>query len=86
MPKFAAKLKEWLDAIAGDEKFIMVVGAGLVNTALLWFGKIDQVNYVTLTNLTIVAYITGRAVESVASTNADARVAVASVKLKDDDV
>jgi hypothetical protein len=80
MGRCASELKAWLDAIAGDEKFIMVAGAGFVNALLLWFNKIDQGNYVTLTTVTIGAYLTGKAVESVVSTNADARVAVAETK------
>jgi hypothetical protein len=78
--KYSNSLKEWLDAITGDEKFILVVGCGFVDTVLVWFGKIDQNNYVTLTALTIGAYLTGKAVEGIASTNADARVAVAKTE------
>lgn len=70
-------LKSWLDAVDGDEKFVLVVGCGLADFILLWFGKLDATTYVTLTTLTIVAYLTGKAVEVVTTTNAASRTEIA---------
>lgn len=75
-----AALKAWLDAITGDEKFVLVLGCGVVNSILLWFGKLDQTSYVTLTTLTIGAYLTGKAVETVNEKNNDAKVQIAQAQ------
>lgn len=58
-------LKAWLDSISGDEKFVLTLGAGIVNTLLLMFGFLDQGNYVFLTMGTVAAYITGKTVEDI---------------------
>ena len=60
-----AYIKSWLDAIQGDEKFIIVVGAGLVNTLLLIGHFVDQSTYATMFSITVGAYITGKTVENV---------------------
>ena len=57
-------LKAWLDAIDGDERFVMTVGAGLIHTFLLLVGAIDQGTYAMLTGGTIVAYIGGKTYEN----------------------
>lgn len=59
----ASKLKELLDAIDGDERFLMTVGAGIVNTALLIGAFIDQGTYAMLTGGTVVAFIGGIALD-----------------------
>jgi hypothetical protein len=58
-------IKRWLDCIAGDEKFVMTLGAGVVNTLLLVLSYLDQGNYVILTLGTVAAYITGKVVEDI---------------------
>lgn len=62
---FPSDLKAWLDAISGDEKFVMTIGAGIIDTLLLIGGFLDQGNYVILTMGTVAAYITGKTVENV---------------------
>jgi hypothetical protein len=57
--------KAWLDAIEGDEKFVMTMGAGIVNTLLILLGVLDQGTYAMLTISTVAAYITGKTVENV---------------------
>lgn len=59
----AAYLKEWLDAIDGDEKFVMTVGAGVVNAIFLACGILSETGYLTILGSTIFAYITGKVVE-----------------------
>lgn len=56
-------LKSLLDSISGDEKFLMTLGAGIVNTALLVLGFLSQENYVTLTQWTVCVYIAGKTYE-----------------------
>lgn len=63
MTEFVSKLKKILDAISGDEKFLMTLGAGVVNTALLIAGFLSQENYVTLTQWTVCVYIAGKTYE-----------------------
>lgn len=58
-------LKAWLDAIDGDERFLMTIGAGVVNTLLLVLGLLDQSNYVLLTTSTVGMYIAGKTYENV---------------------
>lgn len=58
-------VKGWLDAISGDEKFVMTLGAGVVDTLLLIFGFLDQSNYVILTMGTVATYIAGKTYENV---------------------
>lgn len=57
------ELRAALDAISGDEKFLMTLGAGIVNTALLVLGYLDQPNYVSLTQWTVCVYIAGKTYE-----------------------
>jgi hypothetical protein len=59
--------KAWLDAIEGDEKFVMTMGAGIVNTLLILLGVLDQGTYAMLTISTVAAYITGKTVENVSA-------------------
>lgn len=60
---FAQWIKSLLDAIDGDERFLMTLGAGAVNTCLLIGGFIDQGTYAMLTGGTVVAYIGGVALD-----------------------
>jgi hypothetical protein len=53
-----AELEQWRDALGG-RRFWMTVGAGLVNTFLLWHGKIDMAIYRDLTLGTVAVYIAG---------------------------
>ncbi len=70
-------LKATLDAIEGDERFVMTVGAGVVDSILLACGLLTGNEYVTLTLGTVGIYIGAKGVVEVAQTNADARAAVA---------
>lgn len=56
------KLTEWREAWGG-RRFLLTVGAGIVNTLLLCIQKIDQMTYSNLTLWTVAAYITGATVE-----------------------
>lgn len=56
-------LKAWLDAIEGDEKFVMTVGAGIINAIFLACGILSETGYLTILGGTIVAYITGKVAE-----------------------
>lgn len=60
-----AYVKGWLDAIAGDEKFVMTVAAGLINAVLLIFHYIDQGTYAMLIGSTVAVYIGGKTYETV---------------------
>jgi len=61
--QFVTGLKLLLEAISGDEKFLLTLGAGIVNTALLMLGFLDQANYVELTKWTVCVYIAGKTYE-----------------------
>lgn len=54
-------LKESLDSIDGDERFVMTLGAGVINTLLLCFGFIDPPIYRDLTLGTVAAFIASSA-------------------------
>lgn len=41
----------------GGRRFTLTVGAGLVHTLLLWFGKISGEQFVMLTASTVAVYI-----------------------------
>ncbi|MBA3588215.1 hypothetical protein [Methylibium sp.] len=43
----------------GGRRFLMSMGCALVNTVLLWFGKIDPTTYRDLTIATVAVYIAG---------------------------
>ena len=42
---------------SGGRRFAMTMGAAFVYTLLLWFGKLDGNQYVTLQSLTIGSYL-----------------------------
>lgn len=73
-----AFLKETLDALAGDEVFVVVVGCGFMNAMLLWYGKLDANIYQVITLGTVGAYIVAKSANNIAATNAEARTAVAA--------
>lgn len=43
----------------GGRRFVMVMGCGIVNTALVWFAKIDGAVYRDILAFTVGAYIAG---------------------------
>lgn len=47
----------------GGRRFVMTIGAGLVNTLLLMCGYIGEQSYVTLTIATVAAYIGANTVQ-----------------------
>ena len=51
---------------AGGQRFCMAMGAGIVNTVLLWFDKIDATTYRDLTIATVGAFILAKTYEAVA--------------------
>ncbi len=56
-------LRAWLDAIDGDEKFVMVVGAGILNAIFFAAGILSENGYLMILGGTVFAYITGKVVE-----------------------
>jgi hypothetical protein len=75
-----AYVKSWLDAISGDEKFLMTVGAGVVNSLLLIGGYIDQGTYALLIGGTVGAYIGGKTYENIQVTRSNASVQIATTR------
>lgn len=71
-------IKSYLDAIAGDEKFLLTLGAGIIDAALLMLGFLDQGNYVILTMGTVGVYIGAKAYEEVKTTQSAERVTIAA--------
>ena len=57
----------------GGRRFVLTVGAGIVYTGLLVFGKLDATAYVTLQVATVAVYIGANTVQKVkARTQEDA--------------
>lgn len=56
---------------AGGRTFSLTVGAGLVTSVLVWFGKIDGSAYSTIVLGTVGAYIAANAVQKVAEARAN---------------
>lgn len=71
------KVRSLLSAIDGDERFVVTVGAGLVNTALVCLGYIDPTIYRDLTLGTVAVFIGASAYSSTVETRAEAAVKVA---------
>lgn len=67
-------LKAYLDAIAGDEKFILTVAIGAVNVPLLSFGYLTGGEYITALGWIFTTYVAGKTVESVATSNSATKV------------
>lgn len=42
---------------SGGRRFLLTVGAGIVSSALVWFGKITSSDYVLLIGATVATYI-----------------------------
>lgn len=51
-------MKEHIDAALEDRRFVMTIGAGVVDTLLVLLGTITNEQYVVLTLGTVGAYIT----------------------------
>lgn len=54
----------------GGRKFILCVVTELLTAGLLWFGKLDQGGYTTVTLAIIGAYIAGNVMQKVQTTPA----------------
>lgn len=54
----------WREALGG-RRFLLTVGAGVVNTALVWFGKISPEIFRDLILGTVAVYIAGATVHKV---------------------
>lgn len=70
-------LKEMLDAIAGDERLVVTIGAGAVDAGLLMGGWLTGGEYVTLTLATVAVYISAKSVDNVAASMGRAKIGVA---------
>lgn len=55
-------LRAWI-AATGGRRFLLTVGAGLVNTALLIMGCVSEQTYLTLTLSTVAVYISANTVQ-----------------------
>lgn len=64
---FPSDLKSWLDAISGDEKFLMTLGVGIVDTILFVCGFLDQAGYLEITKWTVCVYLAGKTYEDAKS-------------------
>lgn len=60
------RITEYREAFGG-RRFLLTVGAGIVNTALRVFDFIDQATYSNLTLWTVAAYITGATAQKFSS-------------------
>lgn len=57
-------LKSWLDAVTGHEKFLLVVGAGIINGIFLACGILTETGYLSVLAGTIVTYIGAKTYEN----------------------
>jgi len=55
----------------GGRRFLLTVGAGIVYTGLLIFGKLDITGYVTLQVATVAVYIGANTVQKVKAGDAN---------------
>lgn len=53
---------EWREAIGG-RRFLLTVGAGIVDSILFVVGKLSESGYLQLTGATVVVYIAARVYE-----------------------
>lgn len=67
-------MKALLDAIAGDERFVMTVATHFVSTLVLVTGHISEGSYITLMLATVAMYIGGKVTESVSTTRSVTQV------------
>lgn len=51
-------LRSWIES-AGGRRFLLTVGAGIVDTLLLVFGFLSEASYVQLTLGTVAVFIAG---------------------------
>jgi len=49
----------------GGRKFLLSVGCALITSILVWFGKIDGTEYVSLIGFTVGAYIAGGTLDNI---------------------
>ncbi len=56
-PEIAAA---WLEALGG-RRFLLVLGCGIVDAVLVWFGKITSGDFVLVTSATVGVFIAGNA-------------------------
>jgi hypothetical protein len=49
-------IRAWLAALGG-QRFLLTVGAGIVNTILVWNGKITSGDFVLVTGATVAVFI-----------------------------
>lgn len=59
----AAYLKEWLDAISGDEKFVMCAGAGIVSSVFFASHLLTENGWLLAMGQSVFAYVIGKVVE-----------------------
>lgn len=59
----ARRTGEWLYALGG-RRFFMTMGAGIVNTILFAWGVLSENGYITLSGMTIGAYVAANTFES----------------------
>jgi hypothetical protein len=59
-----AEFTAWRDALGG-RRFFVAVGAGLMQTALLYLGHIDQYIFRDLTIAIVASYVTGATIQRV---------------------
>lgn len=52
----------------GGRRFLMAVGAGIVCTVLVWYGKISDQVFAAVVVATVAAYITGNTIQKVKGT------------------
>jgi uncharacterized membrane protein YeaQ/YmgE (transglycosylase-associated protein family) len=62
----------------GGRTFLLTLGCGAITSTLLWFGKLQGGEYVTVILGTVGAFIAANAVQGVKKTQADSQVAVAA--------
>lgn len=55
----------------GGRRFLLTVGCGLINTVLLWHGKLDTGSYTAIILGTVGAYITANTVQKVKGNASD---------------
>ena len=70
-----AFVKESLDAITGDEKFVMTIAIGFANVILTLLGFLTGGEYITGLTLIFGSYIAGKTTEAVAESNASVKIA-----------
>lgn len=59
-----SELRAWISG-AGGRRFVLTVGAGIVDTILLCIGRISESGYLQLTAWTVAVYIAGHTIEQV---------------------